>query len=315
MEVFDEKLCALQQDMQRKRHLQQQLADLEKRKASLEARAKELKRIRDLEQQDVEELEGRSLTRFFLQITGKLEEKLTREQKEAAEAAVRYDAVAAELADVKRAVDEIRLELNGRLYSVEWTYEQTLQKKKEALLASGDPRAMELLELEEQKGALNARKKELQEAISAGKQALQIAGNIRASLSSAENWGTWDMLGGGGLITHMAKHSHLDDAQSRVESLQVALGRFRTELSDVSVTANLEISIDGFSRFADFWFDGIFADWMVQDKIRASADRVYEISRKIEMVLTRLQQLDDDTARKLETIKTRQEELIRSIPM
>ena len=255
------------------------------------------------------------MTRFFLQITGKLEEKLTREQKEAAEAAVRYDAVATELADVKRAVDEIRLELNGRLYSVEWTYEQTLQKKKEALLASGDPRAMELLELEEQKGALNARKKELQEAISAGKQALQIAGNIRASLSSAENWGTWDMLGGGGLITHMAKHSHLDDAQSRVESLQVALGRFRTELSDVSVTANLEISIDGFSRFADFWFDGIFADWMVQDKIRASADRVYEISRKIEMVLTRLQQLDVDTARKLETIKTRQEELIRSIPM
>ena len=310
MEVFDEKLKALQQDLQRKRHLQRQLADLQQRKAFLEAREQELREIRDREQQDVENLEGRSLSRFFLQITGKLEEKLTQEQREAAEAAVRYDAVARELADVKGTIDEIQLELNGRLYSVEWTYEQTLQKKKEAILSSGDPRAARLLELEQQKGLVTARKKELREAIEAGKQALHYGQSIQSSLSSAENWGTWDMLGGGGIITHMAKHNHLDEAQAKVESLQVALGRFRTELSDVSVTANLKVNIEGFDRFADYWFDGIFADWMVQDKIRTSVDRIYEVMRKIEMALEKLKQMDVEADRQLQAIEKEQQELL-----
>ena len=315
MEVFDGKLRQLQEDMARKRRLQKQMADLESRKKQLEVREAQLREIREREQGEVEQLEGRSLSKFFLLITGKLEDQLTQERREAAEAAVRHDALVRELEDVKASISDIRRELNGKLYSVEMVYERTLREKKEAMLASGDPLAQRLIELEEQIGNLGIQKKELQEAIDAGKYALRIAASIQSSLSSAENWGTWDMVGGGGMISHMAKHSHLDEAQGKVESLQKALGRFRTELADVKIAANLTVNIEGFARFADYFFDGLFVDWAVQDRIRNASGQVYEVRRKVELALEKLEKMKAETERKQAALQKEQEALLSPPPM
>jgi hypothetical protein len=315
MEVFDGKLRQLQEDMARKRRLQKQMADLESRKKQLEVREAQLREIREREQGEVEQLEGRSLSKFFLLITGKLEDQLTQERREAAEAAVRHDALVRELEDVKASISDIRRELNGKLYSVEMVYERTLREKKEAMLASGDPLAQRLIELEEQIGNLGIQKKELQEAIDAGKYALRIAASIQSSLSSAENWGTWDMVGGGGMISHMAKHSHLDEAQGKVESLQKALGRFRTELADVKIAANLTVNIEGFARFADYFFDGLFVDWAVQDRIRNASGQVYEVRRKVELALEKLENMKAETERKQAALQKEQEALLSPPPM
>lgn len=315
MEVFDGKLRQLQEDMARKRRLQKQMADLESRKKQLEVREAQLREIREREQGEVEQLEGRSLSKFFLLITGKLEDQLTQERREAAEAAVRHDALVRELEDVKASISDIRRELNGKLYSVEMVYERTLREKKEAMLASGDPLAQRLIELEEQIGNLGIQKKELQEAIDAGNYALRIAASIQSSLSSAENWGTWDMVGGGGMISHMAKHSHLDEAQGKVESLQKALGRFRTELADVKIAANLTVNIEGFARFADYFFDGLFVDWAVQDRIRNASGQVYEVRRKVELALEKLENMKAETERKQAALQKEQEALLSPPPM
>lgn len=69
------------------------------------------------------------------------------------------------------------------------------------------------------------------------------------------------------MLSDMVKHSHLDEAQQRVKYLQVQLRRFKTELTDVTIHADIQVSIDGFLRFADYFFDGLFADWAVLDKI------------------------------------------------
>lgn len=315
MEVFDGKLRQLQEDMARKRRLQKQMADLESRKKQLEVREAQLREIREREQGEVEQLEGRSLSKVFLLITGKLEDQLTQERREAAEAAVRHDALVRELEDVKASISDIRRELNGKLYSVEMVYERTLREKKEAMLASGDPLAQRLIELEEQIGNLGIQKKELQEAIDAGNYALRIAASIQSSLSSAENWGTWDMVGGGGMISHMAKHSHLDEAQGKVESLQKALGRFRTELADVKIAANLTVNIEGFARFADYFFDGLFVDWAVQDRIRNASGQVYEVRRKVELALGKLENMKAETERKQAALQKEQEALLSPPPM
>ena len=74
-----------------------------------------------------------------------------------------------------------------------------------------------------------------------------------ARLDDAEGWGTWDLVGGG-LISGMAKHSCLDDAQELVPRLQTELRRFQSELGDVDMDAGeLDISADGFLRFADLF--------------------------------------------------------------
>ena len=110
---------------------------------------------------------------------------------------------------------------------------------------------------------------------------------ILEKLSSAQSWGTFDLLGGG-LIADMAKHSHLDEAQEKVERLQGALRRFKTELADVEIIADMQVSIDGFLRFADYFFDGLFADWSVMNRISEARGQVEKVKKQIQTVLSKL---------------------------
>lgn len=82
-----------------------------------------------------------------------------------------------------------------------------------AVKAAGGTTAEKILELEERQGYLMSQKQELQEAWDAGKAALSCTDHILSQLDSAEGWGTWDLVGGG-LITDLVKHSHLDEAQA-----------------------------------------------------------------------------------------------------
>lgn len=151
--------------------------------------------------------------------------------------------------------------------------------------------------------------KELDEAIQAGEVALATVYGIIDELDSAEGWGTWDLLGGG-LISDLAKHSHLDDAQEQVEQLQDQLRSFKTELADVAVEADLQVSIDGFLRFADYFFDGLFADWTVLDRIKTSSDQVKATCSKVISVTDKLESMKRVAETELKSTKYRLDELI-----
>lgn len=58
------------------------------------------------------------------------------------------------------------------------------------------------------------------------------------------------------------------------------------------------MNIDGFMRFADYFFDGLFVDWMVLDRIQQSTDQVEETYARIKGVLDWLNKsLEQATAR------------------
>ena len=76
---------------------------------------------------------------------------------------------------------------------------------------------------------------------------------------------------GGGLLTTMAKHGHLDDAQAGIGWAQQCLSRFRTELADVRDMELPQVQVGEFATFADYFFDGIFVDWYIQSRIRTHA--------------------------------------------
>ena len=177
-------------------------------------------------------------------------------------------------------------ELSG-LRDCERQYDAVLQEKAAAVKSAGGPAAEEILTLEERLAFLESQKRELREAVSAGNSALSTANHVLSSLDSAEGWGTWDPFGGG-LISDLAKHSHLDEAQGNIEHLQSQLRRFKTELADVRISADMQVNVDGFLRFADYFFDGLFADWAVLDKISQSQAQVHSTRRQIESVLSRL---------------------------
>jgi len=291
MKHYDEQLQQLQRDIARSKQLGPMAERLQEQKNILQSRVYRLEQIMIQEDADVKRLEGKSLTALFLRVTGKLGEKLDAEQREAWAARLKYETEARELEDVRQELDRCRQEL-ASLRGSQQRYEAVFREKQAAVRTSGGPEAERLLSLEESLSALTVREKELSEAVQAGNAALQTAQQILTCLDSAKSWGTFDLVGGG-LVSDLAKHSHLDDAQALVHRLQGQLRRFHTELSDVQLPVNPQINVEGFLRFADFFFDGLLADWAVLDQISSARDQVTVTMGRIEAALRPMKPLLD----------------------
>lgn len=302
MDYLNEQLRLLQQKVARKRQLHARISGLRSQRSALLDKVAALDKAAIKEEADVARLEGRSLAAFFYNVVGKMDEKLDQERREAYAARVKYDAAARELQAVEHDLTRDGAELDT-LALCEEHYRMCLEEKAAAIKTSGSTGGFEILRLETCIQTLECQLKELHEALDAGQSALFMAKNVQSSLDSAEDLGTWDMFGGG-LLVDMAKHDHLDDAQTMIEKLQVQLRRFRTELTDVKIDADIQISIDGFTRFADFFFDGLFADWAVMDRIEQAQSQLRKTRSQIEGVLRKLEGLIQLTQADMEKKRT-----------
>lgn len=284
MNGYDQQLKELLAQCARKRKLEASAAELRRQRDTYAARAEELKEAMREEQADVDRLEGRSLAAFFYNVVGKIDEKLTQERQEAYAARVRYDAAARELAGAEEDLARCQAELDV-LSGCEERYAALLREKTQAVKAAGGAAAEQILRLEEREAYLESQERELGEASAAG------------------------------LIADLAKHSKLDEAQAAVEYLQSQLRAFRTELADVTISADFQVNIDGFLRFADYVFDGIFADWAVLDRINQAQAQVEDTRAQICAVLDRLGQMTDQAERERAGLRQEIEGLVSSVPM
>lgn len=295
MKRWNEQLQMLQEQIVRQHQLQSRKRELKKQLEVLAERERELQAQCVAEQADVDRLNGRSLAAWFYAVTGQKAEKLEKEQREAYEAAVRHDAVERELKSVTQDLCSTDMELR-ELAGCEQRYRDVAAQKKEAIRQAGGVSAERIDQLEAMLLQCEQMRRELREAVQAGNAAVTTAERILSELDTAEGWGTWDLLGGG-LVSDLVKHDHLDSAQSLVEDLQVRLRKFRTELTDVSVQADLQVNIDGFLRFADFFFDDIFSSWAVLDHIGRSKAQVEQVRNQVQEILRKLKTMQDETER------------------
>lgn len=130
-------------------------------------------------------------------------------------------------------------------------------------------------------------RREIGEAVTAGERALGSLYAAQEKLNSARNWGILDMFGGG-FITDMIKHSKMGDASSYMEAAKSDLQIFQRELRDVEVPMDIRMEIGGFLLFADFFFDGIVADYLVQSKIADARSQVEDAIQRVEKLLQEL---------------------------
>ena len=204
-------------------------------------------------------------------------------------------------------------------YNVIGKMDEQLNKEREEAYAARvkyDAAARELTAVEDELARYEAELSSLRDcerqydAVSAGNSALSTANHVLSSLDSAEGWGTWDLFGGG-LISDLAKHSHLDEAQGNIEHLQSQLRRFKTELADVRISADMQVNVDGFLRFADYFFDGLFADWAVLDRINQSQEQVHSTRRQIESVLSRLNGMQRSVEQEQNQLESKLDTLVR----
>ena len=294
-------LLELQQKLASKPFLEAKLRELDAQKREFDRKIISLRVAFREEQADVEKLEGRSLANYFFQVVGKLDDKLTKERQEAYAAKVKLDAAEREMAAIEADIAQIHTQI-AEIHQAQIQYDAALAQKRSDLTSSDTPEGQKIRDMEQQVAALQSYAREIREAINAGSSARGTADQILRELDSAQNWNTWDMFGGSGIITHMAKHGHLDSAQDLTEELQRKLRRFKTELADIQITADTQVNIDGFLRFADYFFDGLFADWTVGNRISESISSVTATRSKISSTITKLEAMESKTHQEIQRL-------------
>ena len=308
MEKFDD-LAQLQQKIAMKTGLEAKQRELMRQRNKFHGDVVSLRVAYRKEQEDVDKLELRSLANYFYQVIGKLDEKLDQERQEAYAAKVKLDAAERELAGIEEDLQQIQKQLTD-IHIAQDQYQYQLQKKRSELNTLDSTVAAKIEEIEHQISALMAQKQEVREAVSAGSDARRIADRILSELDSADGWNTWDLLGGGGVITHMAKHGHLDEAQDLVSLLQSQLRCFKTELADIQIESSMQVNTEGFLRFADYFFDGLFVDWAMKEKISQSQGSVSSTKHQIAKVLDQLKEIESQIDKELAALKATQEDLL-----
>ena len=132
---------------------------------------------------------------------------------------------------------------------------------------------------------------EIREALQAADNALFHLRQAQRQLRSARNWGLYDLFGGGFFST-LIKHSKMNRARNEVEAARDAVCRFSRELSDVAGSAQFEMDTDDFLSFADYFFDGFIADYMMQSRIGRARDQV-------DNAIVRISRIRDQLSRQL----------------
>lgn len=130
-------------------------------------------------------------------------------------------------------------------------------------------------------------KKEIDEAIAAIDVTLNYLNQARDLISSAGNWGLLDLFGGGFFSTAV-KHCRMKDATMALEKAKKSVSQLKKELADVNESLSFEIKIDSFLSFADYFFDGIASDWLVQSKINKAEEQVIQAINHLKQIKSQL---------------------------
>ena len=304
MDYNRERLRELHEKAAQKAKIDRQIAQLREQKAAAARREFDLRVAMKVEQADVDKLEKLSLSTVWDRLTGRMDEKLETEKAEALAAVVKYEEVQQELAEIEAEIKAL-LEEQQAVADADRQYDKLFRETLALARNSGDTFGEQVVLLEEKISAAEEFCREIRQAIGAGKGALTTARSVTKSLSSAKKWGTADMLGGG-VITTAMKHEHMNAAQADMSTLRSQVQRFRSELSDVRLSVQVNVKLDQFTSFADYFFDGLLVDGYVQSGINRSQNQVSQIQSQISSAVSRLERMEYDAEREL---KKRKEEL------
>ncbi|MDF2840736.1 MAG: hypothetical protein K0Q99_1508 [Clostridia bacterium] len=291
--------------------LQLRLSKLEQRIKEAEAEMQVILKQYNSEALDVEQMKKESLSNSLLKLIKKYEGKLDRETQEMLAAKMEYDKAAGRVIDLNNE----RYDLNGRiaeLLACKHSYEAELKQREEMIQNSiTSKQYLVYKKLEEQREELGQQLVEIDEAMKVAAYAESTVTSAKEHLESAEGWATYDIWARGGILSHIAKYDHIDNAQEDFNRLSYQLKDLKKELEDIKsfdITSNL--GIDSTTRMFDFWFDNIFTDLNVRDKIRADKEEVNKLHFKIQDIIAKLEGNRMEIHKSLRAIEDKKDDLL-----
>ncbi|MEO4052515.1 hypothetical protein AAFN87_03585 [Solibacillus sp. CAU 1738] len=295
--------------------LKKQQQALERQILHTESEIEKLTQQLNKTRQQLNKMEKFSFVNLFRNWTGKQSELL--EEK--------LDVVATKelkLIETQLIREDLQDDLVDTMFKINAINEQYIQqelekltRQKEYWLMQHAPQvAKQLNALIEQELLVKQLKTEIHEAIDAGKQASITLTDAAKSLSDAKSFSTWDTFFGGGFIVTAMKHDKLDKSNAYIHQAQIALQRFQNELLDIQNMSqkSTTIEVDGFVKFADYFFDDIFSAWSVHSKIATATDQIrrvlddisntiFELKTKLALAVEKEQEIDDQKRAILKT--------------
>ncbi|MCH3961551.1 MAG: hypothetical protein LKF53_08225 [Solobacterium sp.] len=130
----------------------------------------------------------------------------------------------------------------------------------------------------------------LNEAVNTANDALFHLQKADEILGHAENWGFVDLFAGG-MIATMIKRSKMSDAKKEIEQAKRSMQRLSGYLQDFRGMPNMTVDMNGFLGFADYFFDGVVADWFVQTKINDARRQVKDAISEVQGILDGLEEM------------------------
>ncbi len=130
--------------------------------------------------------------------------------------------------------------------------------------------------------------REVQEAITAGNKALSALQEAKEMLRKAKGWGMADLFGMD-LLGGWMKHSKMNEAKSAIERAKYELNCFDHELEDVSRRLAIHLDTNDLLGFADFLFDGLIVDLMMQSRIDKAMKQIDQAINQVARILNDLE--------------------------
>lgn len=293
--------------------LQKRMEHLNRRIYEAEKDVKALLNKYEAESLDVEQMKKDSLSATILKLVGKYEGKLNKETNEMLAAKIEYH-------NSWDRVKELYLEKNelgsriSKLNDEKRIYESELKKRQDEIAGNTSSEIfIKYRKLVEESEMLSKQLVETDEAVRAAKRVYGTAKTAMQHLDKADGWATYDIWAKGGLLSHMAKYNHIDNAQSDFNRLNLQIRDLQKELADVNLLANVELTnIDSVTRTVDYWFDNIFTDLNVRGMIRENQEQLRRLLGKINSIMSRLERNKSEINKQLIENEKRKNDLIIS---
>lgn len=306
---LNEKIKECRENMALKETLEKRNLSLENELDNKEKELLELEKSLNKELNDVQKLKSLSFSNLISNILRNKDEKLEKEEREYLEAKLKYDNFKFKVEKLRYDVEENNNRL-GQLINIEGKYKDLISEKRELVKKFNLNIRDEIIEIENEIKDLLSNKTEISEALREANNCLMISEETLKSLRSANNWGIYDIVGGG-MISSAIKHNRIDDAKTYMERLSYSVDRLNKELGDVDTSIfNEGLNISGFSYTFDIFFDNIFSDFSVQGEINDSLYKIEDFHNNVLNLIRKLEEKENSIGLKVNLLNERLERLI-----
>ena len=279
----EDEILRLQEKLDGENQMKMELGKWNARYTETAEQARELDAECRRLQEEIGQLQGRSLKALAYRLLFKRKKALNIKREEEAQLAEQFEEARSRQ---KEQEEKIRFYENElfKLKGVKRRLEQLEKERIEDYKNRTGTQDEDFLCLEKEIQATREEANRFQEVLHSARAAYEVAGEVMRYIDGAEQSGRLDLYGGGFWAT-LDKHEHLNMAQSRLEDLQIQVSHFKGELADISLPEDIQINVDGFLKFADYFFDGAVSDFLVIRRIKKISVPVMQFRRKMEGIL------------------------------